>query len=411
MYSTRGFAERKIYSIHNQNFKTLPLHNKPVTALTGATGFLGSHLMAEMLREGYRIIVLGRSNNEGTLKERISRLLKWFGISNLNECLSYYEIDFQKPHLGLAAGEYIKLCAETKQIVHCASDTSFSEKRRESVLKSNVASLEGILQFATDSGVTFFHYISTAYVAGAKEKICRECLSSSAEFVNVYEESKAMAENIIARYCKNNSIPFTIIRPSVVYGNSQTGRSLRFNALYYPIQSAKYISEIYLNDIVNNEGRRSKEYGIHIDKDGFLYLPLKIYLPERGSLNIIPVDYFVDASMKIIGKATSEGIFHLTNNSPAYLENIAAYNEQLMKVRGIEIVYCHSPANGMRNPAEELFDRFIEPYRFYLSDNRYFERSNTDSITDNLQPPEFSYEIFRNCMDYAISVNWGKSIY
>ena len=64
----------------------------------------------------------------------------------------------------------------------------------------------------------------------------------------------------------------------------------------------------------------------------------------------------------------------------------------------------------MRNPAEELFDRFMEPYRFYLSDNRYFERSNTDSITDNLQPPEFSYEIFRNCMDYAISVNWGKSI-
>jgi hypothetical protein len=65
----------------------------------------------------------------------------------------------------------------------------------------------------------------------------------------------------------------------------------------------------------------------------------------------------------------------------------------------------------MRNPAEELFDRFMEPYRFYLSDNRFFERTNTDSVTDNLHPPVFSYEIFKNCMEYAISVNWGKSIF
>ena len=82
-----------------------------------------------------------------------------------------------------------------------------------------------------------------------------------------------------------------------------------------------------------------------------------------------------------------------------------------MKVRGIEIIYGQSTGNGMRNPAEDLFDRFMEPYRFYLSDNRFFERTNTDRVTDNLQPPEFTYEIFRNCMDYAISVNWGKSIF
>ena len=115
---------------------------------------------------------------------------------------------------------------------------------------------------------------------------------------------------------------FTMIRPSVVYGDSRTGRSLRFNALYFPIQSVKYISEIYLNDIKNNEGRKSKEYGIYLDKDGFLFLPLRIYLPERGSLNIIPVDYFVEATMKIIERSDSSGIFHLTNNSPTYLENI-----------------------------------------------------------------------------------------
>ncbi len=59
------------------------------------------------------------------------------------------------------------------------------------------------------------------------------------------------------------------------------------------------------------------------------------------------------------------------------------------------------PMMLLRNPAEELFDRFIEPYRPYLSDNRIFDRANTDLVTDNLNPPEFTYEIFKNCMEYA----------
>jgi hypothetical protein len=171
------------------------------------------------------------------------------------------------------------------------------------------------------------------------------------------------------------------------------------------------MKDIYLNDILNNEGKKSRELGIHIDKEGYLFLPLKINLPERGSLNIIPVDYFVDATMIILTGAPPGGIFHLTNNSPTRLEMISVYNEQFMKIRGIEITYGSSVNNYQRNPPEELFDRFMEPYRYYLSDNRVFDRSNTDLVTNNLQPPEFSYEIFKNCMEYAIRVNWGKSIF
>jgi nucleoside-diphosphate-sugar epimerase len=384
---------------------------KPTTVITGATGFLGSHLMAAMLTAGYRLIIFGRASKEGSLRERILKLLRWFGIEKADSNLEFVEIDFLKPSLGLEEPEYEDLCMKAQQIVHCASDTSFSERKRESVLNSNVNSLAGILGFASDSRAGFFHYVSTAYVSGMNVKICRECLSSSTDFLNVYEESKAEAENIIAEYCTQNKLPFTIIRPSVVYGDSRTGRSLRFNALYLPIQSVKYMKDIYLNDILNNEGKKSRELGIHIDKEGYLFLPLKINLPERGSLNIIPVDYFVDATMIILTGAPPGGIFHLTNNSPTRLEMISVYNEQFMKIRGIEITYGSSVNNYQRNPPEELFDRFMEPYRYYLSDNRVFDRSNTDLVTNNLQPPEFSYEIFKNCMEYAIRVNWGKSIF
>ena len=389
----------------------MSVENKPIIALTGATGFLGSHLMASLLSGGYKIIVLGRPNKKETLKERILRLLRWFEIEELAGQLELVEIDFLNPLLGIPEPEYKKLCAITEQIIHCASDTSFSERKRDNVFKSNVASLKGILEFAADAKVSFFYYISTAYVAGTNVTICKECLSSSTDFLNVYEESKALAENIIAAFCKKNSISYSIIRPSIVYGDSRTGRSLKFNALYFPLQSVKYIMEIYLNDIKNNSGIKSKPFGIFIDEEGYLFLPLRIYLPKEGTLNIVPVDYFVNATMKIIEKATPGGIYHLTNNSHTKLEIISVYSKQFMKIKGVEIIYGRSEDNVLRNPAEELFDRFIEPYRAYLSDNRIFDRINTDLVTDNLHPPEFTYEIFKNCMEYAISVNWGESIF
>ena len=367
--------------------------------------------MASMLSKGYRIIILGRSNKEEKLKDRIFKLLKWFGIENLAGKLEFTDIDLLKPMLGLKESEYRQLCSITDQIIHCASDTSFSERKREIVFKSNVASLDSILEFASDSHSAHFHYISTAYVAGNSVTFCKEILSSAKSFTNVYEESKAAAENIISQYCSKRSIMLSIIRPSIVYGDSQTGRSLKFNALYFPIRSAQSIRDIYLNDIHNNGGIKAAKNGIYLDKDGYLFLPLKIYLPEEGYLNIIPVDYFVNATIKIIENCSQGGIYHLTNNLPTTMKIVAKYYEQLMKVRGVEIIYGLQPDNLLRNPAEELCDRFIEPYRPYLSDSRVFDRTNASLATDNINPPGFTYEIFKTCMEYAISVNWGQSIF
>jgi len=156
--------------------------------------------MASMLLAGYRIIVLGRSNREETLNERIFKLLRWFGIEELADHLELVEIDLLKPKLGLAEKVYKQFCEKTEEIIHCASDTSFSERKRDIVFKSNVASLDGILEFAGDSKVEFFHYISTAYVAGTGMIYCKEILPLAKTFTNVYEESKAAAENIISGF-------------------------------------------------------------------------------------------------------------------------------------------------------------------------------------------------------------------
>jgi nucleoside-diphosphate-sugar epimerase len=381
----------------------------PVIALTGATGFLGSHLMAQLLQGGYRLLILGRPAKGETLEERIDKLLRWFGIAGAMDRLEMMEIDFSKPGIGIPEEKYGTLCAMTDQIVHCASDTNFSERKRDLVLAANVHSLNGILEFAAHSHVRAFHYISTAYVAGIGRAVCRETLPQASAFVNVYEESKARAEKVIASFCEKNSIPVTIIRPSIVFGDSQTGRALKFNALYFPIKSVQYIRDIYLNDIRNHGGEKAKKSGIFIDNEGYLHLPLRVYLPQKGSINLIPVDYFVQATCKIIARRAAGGIFHLTNDSAPTLETLAAYNKDFMKIRGVEIIYGQAGDKVMRNPVEELFDRFIEPYRPYLSDSRIFDRTNTDSATEHLQPPEFTNEMFKKCMEYAIGVNWGEA--
>ena len=385
--------------------------NKPTIALTGATGFLGSHLMAAILSKGYNIIVFGRSAKNESLEERISRLLQWFGIDSCLDQVTCVDTDLSQDNLGIPTGEYSRLCSVVDSVIHCASDTSFSESKREKVMAANINNLKGILEFSKNAHVNFFHYISTAYVAGTGVTYCKETLSSVKTFTNVYEESKAEAEKIISRFCEKNSICLSIIRPSIVYGDSQSGRSLKFNALYFPVRSAQAIRDIYLNDILNNGGLKAAKNGIFIDKEGYLFLPLKIYLPHEGNINIIPVDYFVNTTIKIIENCSSNGIYHLTNPFHTTMKIIAKYYEQLMKVTGVEIIYGPMPDDLLRNPAEELFDRFIEPYRPYLSDNRVFDRTNTLLATDNLNPPEFTYDIFKTCMEYAIKVNWGTSIF
>ena len=385
--------------MHNSNQQTI--------ALTGATGFLGSHLMASLLKGDFRVVVLGRSSKDETLAERIAQLLQWFGLEDKGFLIELVEIDLLKPMMGLYEAQYSTLAEKTDQIIHCASDTSFSERKRSQIIETNVSSLTGILEFASNGKPKRFNYISTAYVAGIIDGLCSEQLVTNTKFYNAYEESKANAENIISTYCSEHLIPLNIIRPPIVYGDSRTGRSLKFNALYYHVKSLQFIRDIYLNDINIRNGVKSAECGISLDGEGFLIMPLRIYLPHEGTINLIPVDYFVDATLLIVNSNIENGIYHITSEAPSRIETLVTYIGDILKIKGIEIIYHNSNDVILRNPPEELFDRFIEQYRPYLSDTRIFERSNIAKLDKNVHPPTLSYDIFKRCMEYAINIGWG----
>jgi len=279
-------------------------------------------------------VIIGRSAGDLTLKERIRKLLMWFGIEHLEGLLEIHETDFLKKNFGLGKDEYENLCNRGLPIIHCASDTSFAEKHRERVMKSNVGSLTEILNFMSRSKTRCFHFISTAFAAGTGTTECHEAPVNSANFTNVYEESKAHAEHIIIARCSENKVPYTIIRPSIVYGDSVNGRSLKFNALYVPVRSTHVIRDIYLEDIRKNNGQKAVEQGIHLDTDGALHLPMKIFIPDKGKINLIPVDYFTKTVLSIIEKPIPGTFYNITSNNPENMERLADYTQKVTKYYG-----------------------------------------------------------------------------
>ncbi len=377
------------------------------TILTGATGFLGAFLMAGLLERGYHVTVLGRSGRGINLAERLSALMNWFNIDP-GERLISIETDFSQKYMGLDDDTYDWLCKHAGRIIHCASDTSFSERNRARVFDTNVNILTNLLKFAEDSKDVELCYVSTAYAAGMQEGKCMESRVSNNRFNNLYEESKARAENIIIDFCEKSGIPFTILRPSIVFGHSKTGKALKFNALYYVVKSLLIIRDIFIKDITEHGGERSRKWGFSLEDNGILHMSMNVSLKNMGFVNLIPVDYFVDSALSIIGNSESNGIYHITNDNPPDLATLVKYTEQFLNIKGIRLVLNSEINYSELNPAEELFEKFIKQYRPYFSDTKVFDKQRTDKLTRVFNTPLFDYDIFQRCMNYAIENNWGK---
>jgi nucleoside-diphosphate-sugar epimerase len=376
--------------------------------LTGATGFLGAFLLAGLLSRGYRVTVLGRASKEKSLNGRLASITKWLDVDPKGH-LNALEADFSQRHMGLSDKAYARLCTEPNRIIHCASDTSFLERHRDRVMEANVGGLSSILGFAEDSKAQHFYYIGTAYATGQCCGLCREAPAAIEYFTNVYEESKAMAEGVIQKRCNDTGMPLSILRPSIVYGDSKTGKALKFNALYYAMKALLLVRDIFIRDIKEQEGARSQKWGFSLDSGGTLHMPLNVYMPGEGSANLISVDHFVDAAITILEHPQSEGIYHITCDDPSEIAALMEYAERYAKVKGIRIRWNPAGRNPDPNPAEEMFDRLIEPYRPYFSDRRIFDRSRMKAIAPDLSSPPFSYDIFERCINYALSCDWGKT--
>lgn len=231
--------------------------------VTGGTGFIGSHVAIELLRKGYSVLLLARRQKSLSAEKRVGLLLDWFGVDQHDRArCEVIEGHLDDPTLGLDKTQYATLVSTVDEIVHCASNTSFSERKHEAVRKANVTNFQHVLEFAARSHCYFLHLMSTAYVAGKRTGLCKEEMVGTREFLNVYEETKYLAERNAWTRCQSEGIRLNIYRPSIVYGDSRDGRTLLFNGLYYPIRTVVFFSKLYEEDIDEHGGKKARDMGV-----------------------------------------------------------------------------------------------------------------------------------------------------
>ncbi len=380
--------------------------------VTGATGFLGAHLAAALVDEGYRVAVLARGSKGASAADRVARLAGWFGLSERQAAsIEVVEGDILRPErlASRPGGDAMRF----DEIVHCASSTAFAERKRAEVEAANIGGLRNVLELAARSGCDLFHHISTAYAAGRRTGACREDWVEAGPFTNVYEETKARGEILARDACRREGIRLNVYRPSIVTGDSRTGRTLRFNALYYPVKAVVLLRDIYLADIREREGRRAAAMGVRLVDGGALFMPIRFEAGGEGGINLVPVDFFVRAFRAVFEDELEGGIFHIVNPRTTPIGDVVSYTRRYFNLAGLEARGPDAFAASPRNALERLYDSTLDAYRPYMSDTRSFDdaRSAAARGRRGLVCPGFDYAVFARCMDYAVETDWGAKLF
>lgn len=211
--------------------------------LTGATGFLGAALLAEILvSTEAEVTCLVRAEDAPAARDRVlGALSPWLGADSARALLNRIRAlpgDVAAPGLGLDSRTWHVLAEWSTGIIHCAATVRFDEPL--SVAQAiNVGGVQQMLELARagrDAGsLVRAVMVSTAYVAGSHTGWFAESdLDVGQTFRNTYEHSKFTAEQAVRRAA--DQLPLCVVRPSIIVGHSQSGRTTAFNVLYPPVR-------------------------------------------------------------------------------------------------------------------------------------------------------------------------------
>src|ERR1700721_276743 len=144
--------------------------------LTGSTGYIGSHVAANLLRDGAALNVLVRARDVSEAERRL-----WQALQLHMDFPQFYELlqtrvrvfrgDLTEPGFGLDRDEYDRLVHTTDSVIHCAA--SLNRKSEKSCLNVNLRGTLEVLTLARHAehynGLNRFSQVSTVAVAGKRQ--------------------------------------------------------------------------------------------------------------------------------------------------------------------------------------------------------------------------------------------------
>ncbi len=197
--------------------------------LTGASGFLGAHMLAKLLQDkNLKINLLIRAVNSEDAEKRVVKNMEQYGLAELidNKRIAYYAGDISNNSLGLSKNEYDKLASNVDTIYHVASVVNFAVNFHK-LYKPNVEGVRRIIAFGHYNRVKIIHYVSsfTVYSAMIQENhIINENtpLLFETSVVNEYNKTKWIADNLV-QMAREKGIPAKIYRIGTLSGGTNKG--------------------------------------------------------------------------------------------------------------------------------------------------------------------------------------------
>lgn len=206
--------------------------------VTGATGAIGSALIPILLQDAEsRVNLLLRAKSPEDLASRLEALFGFWQIDvgdlRTRSRVNALRGDVTQPRFGLDDATYRDLCADCTHIVHSAGNVRMNLPI-EMARHSSVDSAHNIIELADHCAhLEKVEFVSTVGVGGRTDgAVPEEWIVAPRGFHNTYEQAKAEAEETV-RVAIERGLPATVHRPSMVVGDTTSGRIIHFQIFYH----------------------------------------------------------------------------------------------------------------------------------------------------------------------------------
>lgn len=206
--------------------------------LTGSTGYLGSYLVAGLLR-GYRdsLNLLVRAKSPQEARERLWQSLQLHMDfrefeERVTSCTRVFLGDLTGSRFGLAESEYEALVQSTDSMIHCAA--SLNRKSEKQCLNVNLRGTLEVIQLARRAqdhhGLRRFSHVSTVAVAGHRQdEVVQEdtAIDWARSDYDPYARTKKFCEHMVHQLLPD--VDRRIFRPAIVLGDSTRPETTQFD--------------------------------------------------------------------------------------------------------------------------------------------------------------------------------------